>query len=66
MALSNASKQLLKDKKAQIKDSMDRVRTLIDDYNQRIASLQESRSLENKKIQDLGAQLSEINQDVAD
>ena len=63
MALSDSSKEILNQKLVLIKESIDRLSTLIDDYAQRIGALQGEMSKRVAEKQTLIQQLADLKTD---
>ena len=63
MALSNSSKDILNQKMVLIKESIDRLSALIDDYAQRIGALQTEMNKRVAEKQVLIQQLSDLKTD---
>ena len=63
MALSDSSKEILNQKMVLIKESIDRLSTLIDDYAQRIGALQGEMSKRVAEKQTLIQQLADLKTD---
>ena len=63
MGLSVSSKEILSQKIVLIKESIDRLSTLIDDYTQRIGALQGEKSKKVAEKQALIQQLSDLKTD---
>ena len=63
MALSNSSKDILNQKMVLIKESIDRLSALIDDYAQRIGALQTEMNKRIAEKQALIQQLSDLKTD---
>ncbi len=65
MGMSNSGKKLIADRVEVIKDQIARINTLIEDYDQRIATLQSSKTIEVQKKKDLENQLIELKGDAS-
>lgn len=64
MELSNSSKDVLSQKMVLLKESIDRLSALIDDYGQRIAALQADMAKKVAEKQALTKQLSDLQADI--
>lgn len=65
MGVSDSAKKLIADRVEVIKDQIARINTMLDDYDQRIQTLQVSRSKEAQKKKDLEKQLTELKGDIS-
>ena len=65
MGVSDSAKNLISDRVEVIKDQIARINTLLDDYDQRIQTLQSSRAQEAQKKKDLEKQLTDLKGDIS-